>query len=93
MVSIWFEIWGVMDPGKKNSIFPGKLTENFDFSGKFPTNLDFFLAHFWQFWFFQANFPKISDFPGQISGKFQILQAKVIYSQTPVYPEKFAIYS
>jgi len=25
---------GVVDPGKKKSIFPGKLTKNFDFLGK-----------------------------------------------------------
>jgi len=27
-VSIWFEIWRVVDPGKKKLIFPGKLKKN-----------------------------------------------------------------
>jgi len=30
--SIWFEIWGVVDSGKKKSIFPIRFSKNFDFS-------------------------------------------------------------
>src|SRR6218665_3008232 len=29
--SIWFEIWGVVDPGQKISISTGKFPKNFDF--------------------------------------------------------------
>jgi len=71
--SIWFEIWGVVDPGKKNSIFTGKFPKNVDF---FPAislkNYGFSRQIFKKFrifqqfdkqiWFFQANFQKISIF-------------------------------
>ena len=50
--SIWFEIWGVVDPGKK-SIFPGKFPKNFDFCSCNFTK---------QFRFLEANFRKVSIF-------------------------------
>src|SRR6218665_292041 len=48
--SIWFEIWGVVDPGQ----------QNFDFSGKFPRNFNSFRQFYKKFQFFQANFKKMS---------------------------------
>src|SRR6218665_2897173 len=35
VASIWLEIWRVVDPGKRISIFPGKFPKNFDFSRNF----------------------------------------------------------
>ena len=29
--SLWFQIWGVVDPGEKKSISPDKFPRNFDF--------------------------------------------------------------
>src|SRR6218665_442166 len=53
--SIWFEIWEVVDPGKKFpffqanfrkiSIFSRKLTKNFHFPGKLTNNFDFSKAN------------------------------------------------
>ena len=40
--SIWFEIWGAVDQCQKISIFPGKLTINFDFSGQIDEKFRFF---------------------------------------------------
>ena len=41
--SIWFENWGVVDPGEKNSIFSGNFTKIIDFSGQISKkNVDFF---------------------------------------------------
>ena len=46
-VSIWFEIWEVVDPGKK-TLFPGRFSKNFDFLQV--------ISH--KNRFFQANFPE-----------------------------------
>src|SRR6218665_3135519 len=54
--SIWFEIWGVVDPGKKISIFRAHLSEISIFSGNFTK----FLKNF----DFLRQFKKI-DFPGK----------------------------
>src|SRR6218665_2041515 len=53
--TIWFEIWGIVDPGQKISIPTGKFPKNFNFfrqfykrissfAGKFPKILIFFQA-------------------------------------------------
>ena len=39
-VSIWFEIWGVADPGKNNLISPGKFPKNSDFFRQFHQKFD-----------------------------------------------------
>jgi len=40
--SIWFEIWGVMDPGQKISIFQGNFQKIWIFSGNFTNKkIDF----------------------------------------------------
>src|SRR6218665_1185489 len=58
--SIWFEIWGVVDPGKKSPIFPSKFPQNFDFSME-------------KFRYFQANLGKISIFSGKLTKNFDFL--------------------
>ena len=60
--SIWFEIWGVVDPGKKNPIFPSKFPQNFDLSME---NFRFSRQIDEKFLFFQANWRKISIFSGK----------------------------
>ena len=41
--SIWFEIWGVVDPGQKISIYSGNFTnKKIDFSEQISENFDFF---------------------------------------------------
>ena len=65
--SIWFEIWGVVDPGQKNpfsrkileknSIFSGNFTSKKSiFQGKFPKNFDFFHVISQKIPIFKANF-------------------------------------
>src|SRR6218665_1700001 len=39
--SIWFEIWGLVDPVNQISIFPGKFPKNFNFFRQFKTKFDF----------------------------------------------------
>src|SRR6218665_3052636 len=62
--SIWFEIWGVVDPGKKNSIS----------TGKFPKNVKFFRQFYKRISSFAGKFPKILIFSGNL--KNSIFQAK-----------------
>jgi len=52
--SIWFEIWAVVDPGKKISISTGKFPKNFNFWGNFTKEYRVLQANFRKFWFFQA---------------------------------------
>src|SRR6218665_2588704 len=54
--SIWFEIWGVVDPGKKISIS----------AGKFPTNFNFFRQFYKIISSFAGKFPKILIFFRQL---------------------------
>src|SRR6218665_3582509 len=61
MASIWFEIWGVVDPGQKISISTGKFPKNFNFSRNFIKEYRVFQANFRKFLFFQAI--KKVDFP------------------------------
>src|SRR6218665_846017 len=56
--SIWFEIWGVVDPGQKKLNFLGKFPKNFNFLGNFPKYFDFL-----------ENFPKNFDFFRQFHKK------------------------
>ena len=45
--SIWFEIWGVMDPGKQNfDFFPSKFSRKFNFFRRFHKTFRFFQANF-----------------------------------------------
>src|SRR6218665_1232591 len=46
--SIWFEIWGVVDPGKK-SISTGKFPKNFNFLGNFTKEYRVLQANFRKF--------------------------------------------
>src|SRR6218665_405069 len=52
--SIWFEIWGVVDPGQKISIS----------TGKFPKNFNFFRQFYKRISSFAGKFPKILIFSG-----------------------------
>src|SRR6218665_227476 len=54
MASIWFEIWGVVDPGKKISISTGKFLKNFNFFRQFYKRISSFAG----------KFPKIVIFSG-----------------------------
>src|SRR6218665_3367640 len=60
--SIWFEIWGVVDPGEKIWII----------QGKFPKNFDFFQAIFTKkISIFPGKFPKVFDFSGNLKNFFE----------------------
>src|SRR6218665_1315670 len=50
--SIWFEIWGVVDPGRKNSISTGKFPKNSNFFRQFYKRISSF-ANFRNFDFFR----------------------------------------
>src|SRR6218665_913308 len=54
--SIWFEIWGVVDPGQKISIS----------TGKFPKNSNFFRQFYKRISSFPCKFPKILIFFRQL---------------------------
>src|SRR6218665_2678278 len=47
--SIWFEIWGVVDPGKKISISTGKFPKKIIFSGNFTKEYRVLQANFRKF--------------------------------------------
>src|SRR6218665_999125 len=51
---IWFEIWGVVDPGKKNSISTGKFPKNFNFFRQFYKRISSFAGKFPKILIFQA---------------------------------------
>jgi len=62
--SIWFEIWGVVDPGKQNfdfsrhisekfRFFSGNFTKNSIFPGKFVKNFDIYRHIFEKLRFFR----------------------------------------
>src|SRR6218665_171147 len=63
--SIWFEIWGVVDPGKKNRFFPGKFPRNFDFFRHFHEKFLTFPGKFLKNFNFFRQFLKNFDFPGK----------------------------
>src|SRR6218665_3616458 len=68
--SIWFEIWGVVDPGKKNRFLQANFRKISISSGNFTK----------KFRFFQANFRKIS-ISQEILKRFRISRQKLaIYS-------------
>src|SRR6218665_1663933 len=52
--AIWFEILGVVDPGKKNRFFSGNFKKNFDFYRQISEKIRFFRQ-------FKKNF----EFPGK----------------------------
>src|SRR6218665_2015988 len=56
--SIRFEILGVVNPGKKNSIFPGKFPKNFDFFRQLHKKSIFQENNF------SGNLKFVFDFPG-----------------------------
>src|SRR6218665_2502477 len=67
--SIWFEIWGVVDPGKKIrfsrkvSMFLGNFTKKIDFLGQISEKFRFLTDDFTKnCTFFKANFQRISIF-------------------------------
>src|SRR6218665_3964610 len=82
--SIWFEIWGVVDPGQKISIFPGKLPKTFDFSGNF-TKHRFFQANFRKNSFFQAKLAIYRYFWANYSTSLQKSSlSNILLSTTPL---------
>ena len=89
--SIWFEIWGVVYPGKQNFDFSRQISEKFryfqaisqkisTFPGKFSKNFDFSRQIIKKFRFLQANFRKITIFQA-ILKENSIFQAKIAYLQ------------
>ena len=60
-------VWnlGVMDPGKKNSIFPGKFPKSFDFFRQFKKKFYFSRQISEKFQFFSGNLKNFFDFPGK----------------------------
>src|SRR6218665_2226322 len=79
--SIWFEIWGIVDPGQ----------QNFDFSRQISEKFRFFQAILKKCRFFQANFRKISIFSGKFFRNFDSFRQffkKVRFSR-----QKLLIYS
>jgi len=72
--SIWFEIWGVVDPGKNKIVdFSGNFTQKFNFSRQLSE----------KFQFFQAISQKISIFKAKI-GHLQLLLGKLFYFSSKV---------
>src|SRR6218665_1556973 len=57
--SIWFEIWGVVDPGQKISIS----------TDKFPKNFNFFRQFYKRISSFAGKFPRILNFSGNKKNK------------------------
>src|SRR6218665_1619196 len=72
MASIWFEIWGLVDPGQKMSLS----------TGKFPKNFNFFRQFYKRISSFAGKFPKILIFSGNY--KNSIFQAKIVHLQLPM---------
>jgi len=65
--SIWFEIWGVVDPDFKKSIFPGNFTnKNSIFLWQISGNYDFLQVISKIFSIFQGKFFKHFDFLGNL---------------------------
>jgi len=63
--SIWFEIWGVVDPGKKYfNYFPGKFSRNFDFFMQYQKKCRLFQPNFWKI-LTSRQFKKKNRFPGK----------------------------
>src|SRR6218665_2618037 len=79
--SIWFEKWGVVDPGEKISIFSGNLTKIIDFSRQISE----------KFRFFQVILQNKFDFSRQISQKFRFLGN--FTKKIPFSRQQLAIYS
>jgi len=64
---IWFEIWGVMDPGKEINFFQANWrTNNFDLSRQIDENFDYFQAKISEWPFFLAIYFKMSVYPDRI---------------------------
>ena len=65
--SIWFEIWGVVDPDFKKSIFPGNFTnKNSIFLWQISGNYDFLQVISKKISIFQGKFLKHFDFLGNL---------------------------
>jgi len=73
--SIWFENWGVVDPGEKMSIFSGNFTKIIDFSGQISEKFRFFQVILQKISIFQGKFPKNFDFLGNFTKNFDFFQA------------------
>jgi|SRR6218665_2432554 len=83
--SIWFEIWGVVDPGLIKSIFPGKFPK---ISISQAREIDE------KFRFSRQNWLNISIFSGKLTKDFDFFQARIKFTpKCPFIQTKFAIYS
>src|SRR6218665_2592575 len=81
--SIWFEIWGVVDPGKKNSIYTGKFPKNFNFFRQFYKRISSFAGKFPKLFIFSGN--KKIDFPSKKSPLIlQLPLGKLFYFSSKV---------
>src|SRR6218665_3346636 len=69
--SIWFEIWGIVNPGQNISISTGKFPKNFNFFRQFYKRISSFPGKFPIFLVFQAI-------------KKLIFQAKKVHLQLPL---------
>src|SRR6218665_919812 len=61
--TIWFEIWGIVDPGQKISIPTGKFPKNFNFFRQFYKRISSFPGKFPKILIFSGN--KKIDFPSK----------------------------
>jgi len=53
--SIWFEIWGVLDPDQKNFDFYRQISEKFHFFKQFYKGISSFAGKFPQILIFSGN--------------------------------------
>ena len=90
--SIRFEIWGVVEPGKKNRFSRNIFEKFWFFSGNFTKKkIDFSGQIFEKFWFFSGNFTNNKiDFSRQIFEEFWFFtQFQVISQKIPIFRGKF----
>ena len=91
VASIWFEIWGVVDPGQQIFDFSGQIKEKFRFfqaisqkisifPGNFFLQISIFPGKFLKNFDFSVKFLRNFDFIRQLK-KYSIFQAKIAHLQ------------
>src|SRR6218665_485839 len=90
--SIWFEIWGVVDPDQNNFDFSRQISEKFRlaYTCNFTENIDFSRQIPEKFRFLQAISLKTFEFSRQISEKCRFLRK---FKKFRFFRQKLAIYS
>src|SRR6218665_4151838 len=71
---IWFENWGDVDPGERNSLLRQILQNNRFFRANFR-EISIFSGNFTKNSIFQGKFPKNFNFLCNFTKKFDLLQA------------------